>query len=60
MYWTFAVIYFVLTVVFIADVVRNTALTVAGKALWILALVLVPVLAWLVYGIWRLRESRGL
>jgi hypothetical protein len=60
MYWTLSIIYLVLTVVFIVDVVRNTALTTAGKVLWIVALVLVPVLAWLVYGIWRLRQSRGL
>jgi hypothetical protein len=60
MYWTLGIIYIVLTVAFIADVLRNPALTGAGKALWIVALVLVPVLAWLVYGIIRLRQSRGL
>ncbi len=53
-------IYIVLSVVFIADVLRNPALTGVGKALWIVALLLVPVFAWLVYGIWRLRQSRGL
>jgi heme/copper-type cytochrome/quinol oxidase subunit 2 len=37
-----------------------TALSGAGKALWILALILVPVFAWVVYGIWRMRQSRGL
>ena len=31
-----------------------------GKALWILALLVVPVFAWVVYGIWRMRQSRGL
>jgi len=60
MYWTLGIIYVVLTIAFIADVVRNPALTAAGKVLWVVALVLAPVLAWLVYGIWRLRESRGL
>jgi hypothetical protein len=60
MYWTLGIIYIVLTVAFIADVLRNPALTGAGKALWIVALVLLPVLAWLVYGIIRLRQSRGL
>lgn len=45
MYFAFAVIYIVLCVVFIADVLRNRALTGAGKALWILALVLIPVFA---------------
>ncbi len=53
-------IYIVLSVLFIADVLRNPALTGMGKALWIVALLLVPVFAWLVYGIWRLRQSRGL
>ena len=62
MYYFFGAlaIYVVLSVAFIADVVRNPALTGAGKALWIVALLLVPVVAWLVYGIWRLRQSRGL
>jgi hypothetical protein len=59
-YWTFGIIYLVLSIAFIADVLRNPALSGGGKALWILALLLVPVLAWLVYGIWRIRQSRGL
>jgi len=59
-YWTLGIIYLVLTVAFIADVLRNAALTAAGKALWIVVLIVVPVFAWLVYGILRLRESRGL
>ena len=60
MYWGLFAIYVVLTVVFAVDVVRNPALTVVGKVLWIAALLLAPVLAWLVYGIWRLRQQRGL
>lgn len=62
MYWTFAIIYLALSVVFIADVLRQpaTALSGAGKALWIVALLVVPVFAWVVYGIWRMRQSRGL
>ena len=60
MYWTLGIIYIVLTIAFIADVIRNEALTAGAKALWIAALVLVPVFAWLVYGIWRMRQSRGL
>jgi hypothetical protein len=60
MYWGALAIYVVLSVVFIADVVRNPDLTSAGKALWIVALLLVPLLSWLVYGIWRLRTRRGL
>jgi hypothetical protein len=59
-YWTLGIIYIVLTIAFAVDVFRNPALTAAGKVLWIAALLLVPVFAWLVYGIWRLRESRGL
>jgi len=59
-YFAFGAIYIVLSVFFIADVVRNPALTGAGKVLWILALLLVPVLAWIVYGIFRMRQSRGL
>jgi hypothetical protein len=61
-YWTFLVIYLALSVVFIADVLRQpaTALSGAGKALWILALLVAPVFAWIVYGIWRMRQSRGL
>jgi heme/copper-type cytochrome/quinol oxidase subunit 2 len=49
-----------LSIAFIADVLRNPALSGGGKALWILALLLVPVFAWVVYGIWRMRQSRGL
>ena len=62
MYFAFAAIYVVLCVVFIGDVLRqpSTALSGAGKALWIVALLVVPVFAWIVYGIWRMRQSRGL
>lgn len=60
MYLGAIAIYVVLSIVFIADVLRNPELTPGGKGLWILALLLVPVLAWLVYGIWRMRQSRGL
>jgi hypothetical protein len=60
MYWTLGIIYVVLSIAFIVDVLRNPALTVGGKALWILALLVVPVFAWVVYGIWRMRQSRGL
>jgi Phospholipase_D-nuclease N-terminal len=61
-YFAFLIIYIALSVVFIMDVLRQpeTALSGAGKALWILALLVVPVFAWVVYGIWRMRQSRGL
>lgn len=60
MYFALAAIYIVLEIFFIADVLRNKALNGMGKALWILALLVLPVFAWLVYGIWRMRQSRGL
>jgi hypothetical protein len=60
MYWTFGIIYLVLSIAFIADVLRNPALSGGGKALWIVALLVAPVLSWLVYGIFRMRQSRGL
>ena len=62
MYFAFGAIYVVLCVVFIADVLRQpaTALSTVGKVLWIAALIFVPVFAWVVYGIWRMRQSRGL
>jgi hypothetical protein len=60
MYWTFAIIYIVLSIAFIADVLRNPALSGGGKVLWIVALLIVPVFSWVVYGIWRIRQSRGL
>jgi hypothetical protein len=62
MYFAFLIIYIALSIAFIADVLRQppTALSGGGKALWILALLLVPVFAWVVYGIWRMRQSRGL
>ena len=58
----FLVIYVALSVVFIADVLRQpaSALSGVGKGLWIAALLLVPVFAWIVCGIWRMRQSRGL
>ena len=60
MYFAFAAIYIVLCVVFIADVLRqpSSALSGVGKAVWILALLFVPVFAWVVYGFWRMRQSR--
>ena len=62
MYFGALAIYIALSIAFIADVLRQpaTELSVAGKVLWILALLLVPVFAWIVYGIWRLRQQRGL
>ncbi|HEX2427547.1 MAG TPA: PLDc N-terminal domain-containing protein [Gaiellaceae bacterium] len=60
MYFAFAAIYVVLSIAFIVDVLRqpSTALSGAGKALWIVALLVVPIFAWLVYGFWRIKRSR--
>ena len=60
MYWGLGIIYVALSIVFIADVLRNRALSGGGKALWIVALLVVPVFAWVVYGIFRIRQNRGL
>jgi Phospholipase_D-nuclease N-terminal len=59
-FFAFAAIYVVLSIAFIMDVLRqpSTALSGAGKALWILALLVVPIFAWLVYGFWRIKRSR--
>jgi hypothetical protein len=61
-YFGFLAIYIVLSIAFIADVIRrsDTELSTAGKVLWIVALLVAPVLAWIVYGIWRMRLERGL
>jgi hypothetical protein len=61
-YLGFGVIYVALSVFFIADVLRQpaTALSGAGKAAWIVALLVAPVFAWVIYGTWRMRRSRGL
>ena len=44
----------------IVDVIRQpaSALSTAGKVLWIVALLLVPIFAWIVYGFWRMKQSR--
>jgi Phospholipase_D-nuclease N-terminal len=59
-YFAFAAIYVVLSIAFIVDVLRQppSALSGVGKALWILALLLVPLFAWIVYGFWRIKRSR--
>jgi hypothetical protein len=59
-YFAFAAIYVVLSIAFIVDVLRqpSSALSGAGKALWILALLVVPLFAWIVYGFWRIKRSR--
>ncbi len=60
MYWGGFAIYVVLTALIIIDVLRQpaSALTGVGKALWVLAFLLVPILPWIVYGFWRIQRSR--
>ena len=60
MYFAFAVIYVVLVAIFIADVLRQpaSALSGVGKAIWVVAVLVAPVLAWIVYGFWRIRRTR--
>ncbi len=60
MYFAFAAIYIVLSIVFIIDVLRQPpmVLSAVGKVLWIIALLVVPVFAWIVYGFWRIKQSR--
>jgi hypothetical protein len=57
----FGIAMYVLVVFFfVVDVLRQRALSGAGKALWILAIVFIPVLALITYGFWRMRQGRGL
>ena len=60
MFWGGFAIYVVLTALIIIDVLRQpaSALTGAGKTLWVLAFLLVPILPWIVYGFWRIQRSR--
>ncbi len=60
MYFAFAAIYYVLVLAVIADVLRQpaTALSGVGKAAWIVAFLVIPVIPWLAYGFWRIKRSR--
>lgn len=60
MYFFFGAVYIALCAVFVIDVLRQpaSALSGFGKAIWILALLFVPILAWIVYGFWRIQRSR--
>ena len=60
MYFVFAAIYYVLVLAVIVDVLRQpaTALSGVGKALWIVAFLVIPVIPWLAYGFWRIKRSR--
>ena len=53
-------IYLALTIAFVADVLKNRHLTTGGRIGWIAALIIVPIFAWPIYGIIRMRQKRGL
>jgi len=59
-YFAFAAIYIVLSIVFIIDVLRQPPMVLSAvcKVLLIIALLVVPVFAWIVYGFWRIKQSR--
>jgi hypothetical protein len=59
MYFAFAAIYVVLVLVFIVDVWRNPGLSTGGRVLWTVAVIVAPVLSWIVYGFWRLTRKPG-
>ena len=60
MYFAFAAIYYVLVLAVIVDVLRQpaSALSGVGKAVWIVAFLVIPVIPWLAYGFWRIKRSR--
>ena len=60
MYFAFFAIAIVLDIVFIVDVIRQPASAISGvgKVLWILALLIFSVFAWIAYGFWRMRQNR--
>jgi hypothetical protein len=53
-------IYVLVVFFFIVDVLRQRALSGAAKAVIVVALILFPVIGILGYGLWRMRQSRGL
>jgi hypothetical protein len=59
-YFAFAAVYYVLVLAVIVDVLRQpaSALSGGGKAVWIVAFLVIPVIPWLVYGFWRIKRSR--
>jgi hypothetical protein len=59
-FWGGFAIYVALTALVIVDVLRQpaSALSGLGKALWVAAFLLVPILPWIVYGFWRIQRSR--
>ena len=60
MYFAFAAIYYVLVLAVVVDVLRqpSSALSRVGKAAWIVAFLVIPVIPWLAYGFWRIKRSR--
>ena len=60
MYFAVIAIYYALVLAVIVDVLRQPASAISGlgKTLWILAFLVIPVLPWLAYGLWRIQRSR--
>ena len=53
-------IYVLVVFFFVVDVLRQRMLSGAAKALIVAALIVLPVIGILGYGLWRMRQSRGL
>jgi len=53
-------IYLLVIFFLVVDCLRQRALSGVAKAVCVAALIFVPVLGILGYGIWRMRQSRGL
>ena len=53
-------IYVLIVFFFVVDVLRQQTLSGAGKALWILGLIVLPLISMLAYGFWRISRSKGL
>lgn len=57
----FGIAMYVLVVFFfVVDVLRQRSLSGPGKALWIVGFFVLPVIALIGYGFWRMRQNRGL
>lgn len=60
MYFFLIAMYVLVVFFFVVDVLRQHALSGAVKALCIVGFFVLPVVSLIVYGIWRMRQDRGL
>ena len=60
MYFFLIAMYVLVVFFFVVDVLRQRALSGAAKALAIVAFLIFPIVSLIVYGFWRMRQSRGL